>query len=336
MKDFCNIVTKQCQVEVADYWKSLEIWLKSPHLINRRILTSTQLYLCKVVDSDNFNAFEWFESVKNHLVTVDNVTEFFFNSLKEFYREDIFVDTSYDLEDIDYLQSNDNVIYLRLAKLLPRHPNKFSQTLELSVINIKKCSVTQFFCKYVDDEEKKTLGFDYPFRIKYDCYSIGLQVHSLDKWENSANLTWLQDNFFLKILKWMNNENPKNNIISGSLKLVPSDRYIDLYSKLKIKYGKEMVKMWPENTDPLKFVYEDIAIATYLLLLWDLEREKLNITDKQSFLDLGCGNGLLVHILNSEGFNGYGIDLRKRKIWDLYPGSTKLKVILKNLKIPIN
>lgn len=66
-------------------------------------------------------------------------------------------------------------------------------------------------------------------------------------------------------------------------------------------------------------MYEDIAIASYILLLWG---EKKPV----SYVDLGCGNGLLVHILNSEGHNGIGIDLRRRKIWDLYPETTKLQV----------
>ena len=98
---------------------------------------------------------------------------------------------------------------------------------------------------------------------------------------------------------------------------------------------------WPETTDPHKFVYEDIAIATFLLvsgvalrarlrdcdyvhavsvlcvcvcvcvcvceailrcqLLWQEERDTLRLLRKQSFVDLGCGNGLLVHLLSSEG-----------------------------------
>ena len=38
-----------------------------------------------------------------------------------------------------------------------------------------------------------------------------------------------------------------------------------------------------------------------LQLLWKLDREKNGLTKKQSFLDMGCGNGLLVHILAAEG-----------------------------------
>lgn len=40
---------------------------------------------------------------------------------------------------------------------------------------------------------------------------------------------------------------------------------------------------------------------------------------------MGCGNGLLVYILTAEGHEGLGIDIRKRGIWDLYPGTTDLR-----------
>lgn len=88
-----------------------------------------------------------------------------------------------------------------------------------------------------------------------------------------------------------------------------------------------MVERWPEQTDAAKFVYEDVAIAAYLLVLWRQERKKTGEEQLQTFVDLGCGNGLLVYILSSEGHQGLGIDLRKRGIWDTYPETTKLKVI---------
>lgn len=36
-------------------------------------------------------------------------------------------------------------------------------------------------------------------------------------------------------------------------------------------------------------------------VLWAEERAERNLADPQSFVDLGCGNGLLVHILTNEG-----------------------------------
>jgi tRNASer (uridine44-2'-O)-methyltransferase len=37
------------------------------------------------------------------------------------------------------------------------------------------------------------------------------------------------------------------------------------------------------------------------------------------FADLVCGNGLLTHILTSEGYAGYRIDLRAPTSWAHYP-----------------
>lgn len=70
-----------------------------------------------------------------------------------------------------------------------------------------------------------------------------------------------------------------------------------------------------------------MAIASYLILLWRNERRRMNSNCLQSFVDLGCGNGLLVYILSSEGHRGYGIDVRKRGIWDIYPETTVLKTL---------
>lgn len=61
------------------------------------------------------------------------------------------------------------------------------------------------------------------------------------------------------------------------------------------------------------------------MLLWKNERKEKNLSELQTFVDIGCGNGLLVYILSSEGHKGYGIDLRKRGIWDAYPSTTILE-----------
>lgn len=38
-------------------------------------------------------------------------------------------------------------------------------------------------------------------------------------------------------------------------------------------------------------------------------------TEPPNFVDIGCGNGLLVHILLEEGYVGWGFDARRRKSW---------------------
>ena len=93
-----------------------------------------------------------------------------------------------------------------------------------------------------------------------------------------------------------------------------------------------------------------MAIAAYLLALWEREREEMKqeLMDgverrngmskrmngsaqnnssgnafgdgyKQSFVDVGCGNGFLVYLLASEGHRGKGIDIESRVLWKEYP-----------------
>ena len=40
-------------------------------------------------------------------------------------------------------------------------------------------------------------------------------------------------------------------------------------------------------------------------LLWEKERDELQLSKKQTFIDLGCGNGLLVYLLTAEGVSQY-------------------------------
>jgi len=119
--------------------------------------------------------------------------------------------------------------------------------------------------------------------------------------------------------------------------LVPRETYQDVYLLLRERH-KHLVDTWQEVTDPLKHVFEDIGIATFLMLLWrdsfaDSESKETEEDPMQpwktwprpsgGFLDFGCGNGLLTHILTSEGYTGVGIDVRARSSWTQYPSSTQ-------------
>ncbi|CDK26685.1 unnamed protein product [Kuraishia capsulata CBS 1993] len=97
----------------------------------------------------------------------------------------------------------------------------------------------------------------------------------------------------------------------------------DRYIKLKQKYSRKLVDNWSEKTDPRKHVFEDIAIAAFLMEFWDVI-----YSGKESFefRDLGCGNGLLVYLLTMEGYNGLGIDARRRKSWKTYPPEVRDKL----------
>uniref|UniRef100_A0ACB8E6E1 Uncharacterized protein n=1 Tax=Sphaerodactylus townsendi TaxID=933632 RepID=A0ACB8E6E1_9SAUR len=179
------------------------------------------------------------------------------------------------------------------------------------------------------------------FKIK-ECniYQIKLLHRKVNEWSLSVlspspenyvsdgivypKTTWLGNELLAKLAKW--SLETKKCEFKNTLSLISLARYNNSYQNLKEKY-KEIVKVWPEVTDPQKFVYEDVAIAAYLLILWEDERAAKGMSSKQSFVDLGCGNGLLVHILSSEGHPGKGVDVRRRKIWDMYGPQTHLESV---------
>ncbi|KAM0307364.1 hypothetical protein HYE67_000974 [Fusarium culmorum] len=100
--------------------------------------------------------------------------------------------------------------------------------------------------------------------------------------------------------------------------VVPRERFQDKYSELKNKYARSLVQSWLETTDPAKHVFEDLGIAAFLIELW---RDMYRGVVFPGFVDIGCGNGLLVHVLKLEGYDGWGFDARERKSWSQYNSS---------------
>ncbi|KAK5115135.1 hypothetical protein LTR62_001832 [Meristemomyces frigidus] len=126
-------------------------------------------------------------------------------------------------------------------------------------------------------------------------------------------------------------------------RIIPQKRYQDTYTLLKGKYGRLLSEQWVEVTDPGKHVFEDIGIAAFLVELWremyllpgdsgtpgSEPEDTVNGSNEQDdsstpsafpgFVDIGCGNGILVFILLSEGYSGFGFDARQRKTWSIFP-----------------
>ncbi|KAF8274494.1 hypothetical protein EI94DRAFT_1675134 [Lactarius quietus] len=132
--------------------------------------------------------------------------------------------------------------------------------------------------------------------------------------------------------------------------ILTRETYQDLYLIMRERH-KRLVDDWHEVTDPLKHVFEDIGIATFLMLLWkdmyspETVPQPVDASDSTSssepwrrwprppggFVDLGCGNGLLTHVLVSEGYAGHGFDLRARTSWAHYPAATQSRLLVRAL-----
>jgi tRNASer (uridine44-2'-O)-methyltransferase len=108
--------------------------------------------------------------------------------------------------------------------------------------------------------------------------------------------------------------------------ILPQARVQNTYARLKARYARSLSQAWVEDTDPGKHVFEDLGIAAFLIELW---AEMYKTTTFPGFVDIGCGNGLLVHLLIEEGYSGWGFDARRRKSWSIW--STKAQQNLKEM-----
>lgn len=202
---------------------------------------------------------------------------------------------------------NSRIIKRRLS---PRNPR--DQAIIQSVITTKSDN----YCKVLHSiESDQSLPSYYPrvieFSYIYHENSVRLEVLPLDSLDEKAVKVF--QFLFKKLLKF------GNGFLNGYEKrvhhdvIVPKVQYQDLYLNLKAKYG-HWVSKWTEATDPSKHVFEDIAIATWLICLWQHDKS-------QRFVDLGCGNGFLTFILSQEGYSGYGVDMTRRNLWNEFHGA---------------
>uniref|UniRef100_A0A182SF20 tRNA (uracil-O(2)-)-methyltransferase n=1 Tax=Anopheles maculatus TaxID=74869 RepID=A0A182SF20_9DIPT len=285
-------IRKEC---VQNFWKAIDIYLFKTHVINKK------LFGVKNVAIIPFKRATASEDMGEFLL--DRMIETRVDCFEEESRR-ILIAQGYQAQEnkptscsIDLLSQHDHDGAVVLNRLLPK--------------NIAVFQPIDVVCLIVSQEK------------------LSIRCKSTDK-RDERSFHWMQTVLLEKMQRWMESSIPTDATGTStaavqSLALVDDlQEYNCLFNELKQKYGLSMVSIWPECTDPQKFVFEDIAIAAYLLMLWKKERTATGIVQLQSFVDIGCGNGLLVYILASEGHRGYGIDLRKRKLWDLFPSELKI------------
>ena len=104
--------------------------------------------------------------------------------------------------------------------------------------------------------------------------------------------------------------------LAASLKdtIIPQHLVQDTYARLKHTYATDLIARWVEQTEPSKHVFEDLSIAAFLVELW---KQMYSGKVFPGFIDIACGNGVLVYILIKEGYHGHGFDARRRKTWNI-------------------
>ncbi|VDN93398.1 unnamed protein product [Brugia pahangi] len=201
---------------------------------------------------------------------------------------------------------------VEIRKFIPRSPDVFSTCAYEASFCLDEYIVE--FRPYVLDE-KRHPHISFPYRLALEEISDQQWNLSLFICNNATNYNWLQKVAFPRLLKWFSEIDERKDI-TISHRLINMEHYSQVYCEIKNKWGQQIAAAWTERTNPQKFVYEDCAIAAYLIVYW---RQKGFLPQK--FCDIGCGNGLLVYLLQQMKVNGYGIDLRQRKIWAKFVGT---------------
>nr|XP_055068066.1 probable tRNA (uracil-O(2)-)-methyltransferase isoform X1 [Misgurnus anguillicaudatus]XP_055068067.1 probable tRNA (uracil-O(2)-)-methyltransferase isoform X1 [Misgurnus anguillicaudatus] len=300
-------LTDRCRPE--SLWSAFDVWIKKPHVVNKRLCGVTE---SEYRDVDTAGLKEFLSSVLG--------TSFLTNDICHFLHVD-FVDEGHETAG-------------RWSVCLRTIIPKVNKTVECLYKDITIKDIVGQAVTFIPFEEndvgkvsiRSSNIYQIQMQLKTEDWILSLHALRPEQWYSDgvayAKISWLCTELLPKLSRWALES--KTSEFKSTLSLIPVEKYSILYQQLKEKY-KALVKVWPEVTDPEKFVYEDVAIATYLLVLWGEERIEKGTTTKQSFVDLGCGNGLLVHILNNEGHPGKGIDIRRRKIWDMYGPDTHLE-----------
>lgn len=286
-------------MQLKEFWKSVLILLKNYHAVNRKI------FACKIESTYKvLRGIEHFLTDNNNVY--DRVQQELMNGSSEFeLRQSEESEILQKLASCDFDECEGCVVNL---KFLTKSEDDFVEAI--GILNFLR---NQYTCTF-----KSTVFDDFQVSLTSEDGELIVNALTNRRSEPEAN-RWVDFVLKPKLLKWSQSAERKENVFD-SLHLVDVEKYNSLYKQMKAKYSKELFDIWQEeSTDPFKFIYEDLAIASYLICLW-----RDHHCEPNEFVDLGCGNGLLVYILNREGYQGCGYDVRSRKIWSRFPRKTLL------------
>lgn len=305
----------------SQFWYSVLLYTNRPNLINRRVIGTQFVHVWTVDGVEHTDAILEVIVPTHSSRTIDVL------------QKDLHLKELVDLQSIDlnYVLNSSSQFLVILRKLFLKLSLKKlqdasspSEEFEFLVLNRNRNVISFIPIKFNQLEEyvlnRASSSCCFSISLKEDAF---LQVDYLYGFEQSF---WVENTLKVKLQQWLSNSSKRETSFQGSLQRISVQSYCSNYSRMKAKYSLPLLKIWTsvEKTDPAKFIFEDIAIAAYLVTLWQEEQIRLSLSKRQTFVDVGCGNGLLVYILAQEGYQGCGIDIRKRNIWSYFGESVNL------------
>ncbi|KAJ5171061.1 tRNA (uracil-O(2)-)-methyltransferase [Penicillium coprophilum] len=123
-------------------------------------------------------------------------------------------------------------------------------------------------------------------------------------------------------LDWVERGDQDGDIVSAHL-------IQNTYTRLKLQYAEKLRQNWVEQLESPNQVLEQLSLAACLIELWrsmygavparEQKQSSKSTALFPGFVDLACGNGILVYILLMEGYKGLGFDACRRKSWETFP-----------------
>lgn len=112
--------------------------------------------------------------------------------------------------------------------------------------------------------------------------------------------------------------------------IIPRHQVRNTYNRLKSLFADDLCQRWVEKTELSKNIFDDLMIAAFLIELWrgmygvtpaseTQCQNQVNEPHFPGFVDIACGNGVLVYVLLMEGYQGCGFDARQRQTWSIFP-----------------
>ncbi|KAJ5787814.1 hypothetical protein N7457_002804 [Penicillium paradoxum] len=128
-------------------------------------------------------------------------------------------------------------------------------------------------------------------------------------------------------LDWIERDSEHANEISVDL-------IQNTYARLKLQYAEILRQNWVEELESPDQIFDQLSLAACLIELWrsmygtipateQNPNEDKNTAQFPGFVDIACGNGIIVYVLLMEGYKGSGFDALRRKSWATYPAEVQ-------------
>ena len=178
-------------------------------------------------------------------------------------------------------------------------------TVDLSGSSAWTCEIRRFY----RDPSDACAEHITDYRIVCDPASAAVAIRVEHDHNNTTNSissdvtqhfeAWTSKTLLPKVVKWYQAA-LAGRMPTVNCALIDREQYVICFNDLKQRFALELVQSWRqfECTDPAKYIYEELAIAAYVVCLWQQQRVEQGSERMQSFVDLGCGNGVLVYFLN--------------------------------------